>query len=142
MLVMETHIKTLPILKTQDVILARQAGREIANAMGFSSVDGTRIATAISEITRNVVQHAGASGEIRFYAVDETAGKGLRIVVEDKGRGIAELDKAMQDDYSTTGSLGAGLPGSRRIMDEFEISSRVGAGTVVSMTKRIRPGSQ
>jgi serine/threonine-protein kinase RsbT len=101
-----------------DIVLARQSGRELAEQVGCSATDATLIATAISEVARNIVSHAGG-GE----------------VASDRGPGIADLDRAMQDGYSTGRGLGLGLPGARRLMDEFEIRSEVGVGTTVVMRK-------
>jgi serine/threonine-protein kinase RsbT len=117
-----------------DIVAARQLGRELAAAVGFVGADLTLIATAISEIARNIVVYAG-SGEIRVWAAQRGGRRGIVIVAEDNGPGIPDIDQAMQDGFSTGRSLGLGLPGARRLMDEFEISSEVGRGTTVTMRK-------
>ncbi|MBI4408260.1 MAG: anti-sigma regulatory factor [Gemmatimonadetes bacterium] len=117
-----------------DIVAARRQGRALAEQMGFSSTDVTVIATAISEVARNIVQYA-REGEVVVSATREDGRDGLTIVARDQGPGIADVVKAMQPGYSTANSLGLGLPGARRLMDDFEISSRVGEGTTVTMTK-------
>ena len=117
-----------------DIVIARQKGRALAAQLGFSSTDQTLIATAISEVARNILRYA-KTGEIRFQA--ETNGKaGITIVAHDEGPGIPDVAVALQNGYSTSGSLGMGLPGTKRIMDEFTIASEVGKGTTVTMKKR------
>lgn len=117
-----------------DVVLARQAGRELAAEIGFSSTDGTIIATAISEITRNIVKFAG-TGEVRIGRLDEPARRGLLVVARDAGPGIPDLEQALSDGHSTYGGLGLGLPGCRRLMDDFAVESQTGKGTTVTMRK-------
>ncbi|MFZ2853411.1 MAG: anti-sigma regulatory factor [Rhodocyclaceae bacterium] len=124
----------MPILSEADLVTARLRGREIASILRFSSSELTLIATAISEVTRNILSYAG-SGELRLRLVQQGQKRGVVIVAHDSGPGIADLASAMRDGYSTSGSLGLGLPGSRRLMDEFEIASEVGKGTTVMMTK-------
>jgi serine/threonine-protein kinase RsbT len=129
----------IPIATDLDVVTARQKGREMAAAGGFSTTDQTLIATAISEVARNIVNYAGA-GEISLSAiVDADRGRrGLLVVARDAGPGIADTTLAMRDGYSTANSLGLGLPGAKRLMDEFELTSRPGAGTTVTMRKWTR----
>jgi serine/threonine-protein kinase RsbT len=117
-----------------DIVYARHKGRELALRLGFASSDGALIATAISELARNIVLYAG-QGEIIVGAVERGDKQGIHIVAGDKGPGIRDIDLAMQDGYSTSGGLGVGLPGVRRLMDEFEIKSANGKGTVVSVRK-------
>lgn len=124
----------VPIHAEPDIITARKRGREMAESMGFSGVDLTLIATAISEVTRNIVRYAG-SGELAFWAEDEGRRCALVVQARDKGPGIADLSLAMQDGYSTGRGLGLGLPGARRLMDTFEIESKLGQGTVVTLKK-------
>ena len=126
------ELAKLALLQMQDVLLARFIGREEATRMGFAPIVLTRIATAISEITRNVIQHSGSQGQIAFCAVSQAGRRGLRIIVQDGGRGIARLDELLTDRGQ---ALGAGIAGTRRLMDEFQIESQPGAGTKVSMTK-------
>jgi serine/threonine-protein kinase RsbT len=123
----------VPIVTEGDVITARQGGRELAVTSGLDSTDVTLVATAISEIARNIFSHAG-TGEVRVR-VDRTGRPALIVVAHDDGPGIADIDLAMQDGYSTGTSLGMGLPGARRLMDEFEVTSEVGHGTRVTMRK-------
>lgn len=117
--------------------MARFVGREEAAKLGFAPAVLIRIATAISEMTRNVVQHAGAPGHVIFLLEQTPERRGLRIVVEDQGRGIEQLERVK----SAVGlGLGAGIPGTQRLMDEFDIDSRPGGGTRVSMVKWL-PGA-
>lgn len=128
---------SVPIDREPDIIVARQRGRDIAVGLGFSPGALALIATAISEITRNVVQYA-TRGDMTVRVVREGARRGIEIVVEDEGPGIEDLAQAMQDGYSTGGGLGLGLPGSRRLMDQFSIDSTVGRGTRIVMRKWTR----
>jgi serine/threonine-protein kinase RsbT len=127
----------VPIDSDGDIIIARQKGRALAAELGFSPTDVVRIATAISELARNVLSYA-ATGEIRLEALNGRHRSGISIVATDRGPGIADVEQAMQDAYSTSGGLGLGLPGVRRLMDEFKIESAVGQGTTVSATKWCR----
>jgi serine/threonine-protein kinase RsbT len=117
-----------------DVVLARQKGREVAAAAGFTGTELTVVATAISEIARNIVKFA-KRGEFVFSVVAEGGRTGLRVVARDSGPGISDVARALQDGYSTYRGLGLGLPGARRLMDEFDIVTEVGEGTTVSMIK-------
>jgi serine/threonine-protein kinase RsbT len=118
----------------RDVLTARAQGRALAARLGFSSTDLTLIATAISEIARNIVLYA-REGEMVFRLVDEGDRQGIVVVARDDGPGIDDVHLAMRDDYSTGQGLGLGLPGARRLMDEFEIDSASGGGTTVTMRK-------
>lgn len=124
----------ITITSDASVMAARQKGRELAVAVGISGSDLTLLATAISEIARNIVQYAG-HGELEFRHVVRGGKRGLMIIARDNGPGIADLRQAMQDGFSTSRGMGLGLPGARRLMDDFEIVSEVGKGTTVSMTK-------
>ena len=124
----------VPINSDQDIVLARQKGRALAADSGFSAVDATLIATAISELARNIVTYA-KHGEITLNALAEPGRRGIRIVASDQGPGIADIRQALRDGFSTSGSFGLGLPGVRRLMDEFEISSAPGEGTRVMVKK-------
>ena len=117
-----------------DIVEARRKGRELAQRIGFSGSDLTIIATAISEIARNIVVYADR-GEISLSEADTGGRRGIVVVARDKGPGIADIERAMRDGYSTGNSLGLGLPGARRLMDDFEIMSTVGQGTTVTMRK-------
>lgn len=127
--------RTIPIEGHLDIISARVGGREMARDIGFDALDQARIATAISELAHNVVLYAG-SGEIRLRQITaDKCARGLEIVCQDHGPGIPDLTLALQDGYSTSGRLGTGLPGVRRLMDEFEIESQPNAGTTVTIRK-------
>jgi serine/threonine-protein kinase RsbT len=117
-----------------DVVQARQAGRELAAEIGFSAGDQTVIAAAISEIARNILMYA-KRGEVRFTKVLDGTRQGLIVVAEDDGPGIRDVSRALQDGYSTSGGLGLGMPGARRLMDEFEVVSALGQGTRITMRK-------
>jgi serine/threonine-protein kinase RsbT len=127
----EMHI---PIRSESDIVLARQNGRSIAAKAGFTGSDLTVIATAISEVARNIVTYA-KKGEIQISPVSDMGKTGLLIIASDDGPGIADISLALQDGYSTSRSLGLGLPGVRRLMDEFSIDSEVGKGTTVTLKK-------
>jgi len=118
----------------QDIVAARQRGRALAGELGFSAVDSTLIATAISELARNIVSYAG-TGEITLKTIQNSTRQGILIVAADEGPGIHDLRQALRDGFSTSGSLGLGLPGVRRLMDEFEIASQPGRGTRVEVKK-------
>jgi anti-sigma regulatory factor (Ser/Thr protein kinase) len=124
----------IPIQTDADVVTARKQGRELAARAGFSATELTIIATAISEIARNIVMFA-KRGEIIVSLVGENSRQGVTVVARDSGPGIPDLERAVQDGYSGYGGMGLGLPGSRRLMDEFEITSEVDRGTTVTMTK-------
>ena len=117
-----------------DVVTARKQGRELAAQAGFSATELTIIATAISEIARNIVMFANR-GEIVVSLVGEHGRQGVTVVARDAGPGIPDLEQALTDGYSGYGGMGLGLPGSRRLMDEFEITTEVDKGTTVTMTK-------
>lgn len=117
-----------------DLVRARQEVRVQAQAIGLSLVDQTRITTAVSELIRNMVKYAGG-GTVEMEAVRNGARTGLRIVCVDKGPGIPNVEVAMKEGYSTSNGLGLGLPGAKRLMDEFDIWSEVGKGTRVTITK-------
>ncbi len=117
-----------------DIVVARQRGHDLAVQAGFSATDATVIATAISEIARNIVRFA-RRGEVTSTVLTEDGATGIMVVAQDAGPGIADIDLAFRDGHTTYGGLGLGLPGSRRLMDQFEIMSEVGRGTTVTMTK-------
>lgn len=131
--------RRIAINRDADIVAARQAGRELATEAGFKGIDLTLIATAISEVARNIVVYA-KHGEIALTLLDEQNRRGLAVVARDEGPGIASVEKAMRDGFSTGGSLGLGLPGARRLMDEFEIESHLGVGTTVTMRKWVTRG--
>lgn len=121
----------------KDVVTARQKGRELAAARGFSGTEQTLIATAISEVARNIVSYA-KQGEVILSGLDQEGRKGIQVVAQDQGPGIPDLELAMRDGYSTGKSLGMGLPGAKRLMDEFQLVSAPDQGTTVSMRKWLR----
>jgi serine/threonine-protein kinase RsbT len=127
----------IPIVRETDIVLARQQGRQIAASCGFSNTEQTLIATAISEVARNIVVYAG-SGEVLLQALDESERRGILVVARDQGPGISDPELAMRDGYSTTKSLGLGLPGAKRLMDEFDLASARGKGTTVTMKKWVK----
>lgn len=130
---MEDEVR-VPITSDADLVPARAQGRALAQELGFSQTDATLIATAISEIARNIVVHAGR-GEIVMSRIQEPHRYGLVVVASDAGPGIPVLDVALERGHTSTGSLGLGLPGARRLMDEFEVETEAGKGTTVTMTK-------
>jgi serine/threonine-protein kinase RsbT len=127
----------VPIAGDGDIVIARQKGRALGAEIGFSRIDLALIATAISEVARNIIIYA-EKGEIVVCPVDEGARRGIAIIARDEGPGIADVELALRDGYSTTRGLGLGLPGARRLMDDFEIDSAVGRGTTVKMRKWVR----
>ena len=127
---------TVEIITEWDIVAARQLGRNEAKAIGFGAVDQARITTAISELARNIYLYARA-GEVTIERINKDEKVGIRITAADKGPGINDLRKAMEDGYSTSGGLGAGLPGVKRLMDTMDIQSSVGNGTIVIVEKWI-----
>jgi len=128
----EVHVR---IQSSADVVAARQQARALASRVGFSHSNLTVIATAVSEVVRNIVEYA-KEGEVTITLINRGAyRKGVEIVAADQGPGIPEVSIVMRDGYSTRKGLGIGLPGARRLMDDFEIVSEVGKGTTVTMRK-------
>jgi serine/threonine-protein kinase RsbT len=125
---------SVPIAADVDVVTARQQARSIAADAGFSSGDQTVIAAAISEIARNILMYA-KRGEVTLKVITNGDRQGIVVIARDQGPGIPDVPRALQDGYSTSGGLGLGLPGARRLMDEFDIASGVGKGTTVTMKK-------
>ncbi|WP_099156470.1 anti-sigma regulatory factor [Virgibacillus ndiopensis] len=125
------------INKEWDIVGARQMGRDIAKKIGFGTVDQARIATAISELARNIYLYA-ETGQICFEVIDTINQKGISMIAVDSGPGIRDISQVMEDGYSTSGGLGAGLPGVKRLMDEFDIKSEEGKGTEVRSIKYVR----
>jgi len=120
-----------------DIVEARQLGRDIARNLGFGTVDQARITTAISELARNIYLYAGR-GELRFEVIELVNQKGICLSAIDDGPGIKDISLAMQDGYTTSGGLGTGLPGVKRLMDEFDVKSEVGKGTKIKTIKWVR----
>jgi serine/threonine-protein kinase RsbT len=125
---------SIAVASDPDIVAARQRGRSMAQQLGFRATDATLIATAISELARNILLYA-RSGEIVISAIERGERRGLEVTARDDGPGIASVALAMQDGYSTSGRLGLGLPGVRRLMDEFVIRSDPGRGTMVTVKK-------
>src|SRR5215831_11824130 len=123
-----------PIRNQEDIVRVRQATRERAVAQGFSLVDQTKIVTAASELARNTLDYGGG-GEVTIEVLYEGARKGVRLVFVDQGPGIPDIEMALKDGYTTGGGLGLGLSGAKRLSNEFEIFSRVGEGTRVTITR-------
>jgi len=118
-----------------DVVTARQRARELAGELDLSSTDQTLLATAISEVARNITTYA-KRGEVLLSIVRDNGGReGIRVVARDDGPGIADIEQAMQDGFTSGGGLGLGLPGARRLVDEFDIESAPSAGTTVTLVK-------
>jgi serine/threonine-protein kinase RsbT len=129
------HETQVLIRTDQDIVTARQKGRSLAASLEFSSGDATLIAAAISELARNIVTYA-TQGEIRLKVLDRPPdGRGIQVIAHDRGPGIADVDLALRDGFSTSGSLGFGLPGVRRLVDEFHIESYGDRGTTVTIRK-------
>ena len=124
----------VPVASETDLIAARRRGRCMAEELGLSLTDATLIATAISELARNIVHYA-ERGEIRIRLVKNGHRHGITIEARDDGPGIADTSLAVREGYSSSGGLGLGLPGVRRIMDQFDITSQVGRGTTIVVTK-------
>ena len=126
--------ETREVRRAEDVVAVRQAVREWAVAAGFSLVDQTKIVTAASELARNAVTYGGG-GVVRLEALNDGPKRGLRLVFEDNGPGIADIDAALRDGFTTGNGLGLGLGGAKRLSNEFEIASRPGEGTRVAITR-------
>jgi len=124
----------MTISSTEDVVRVRQAARQWSVAQGLSLVDQTKIVTAASELARNTLDYGGG-GTVRLEALNSESRRGLRLTFEDKGPGIPDVELALKDGYTTGGGLGLGLSGAKRLSNEFEISSRVGEGTRVMITR-------
>jgi serine/threonine-protein kinase RsbT len=135
-------LKEMPVENTisveinidSDIVVARQKSRELAKKINFSSSELAGIAAAISELARNIVSYAD-HGKVTVSLINESGHQGISIIVEDTGPGITDVKLALQDGYSTSGSLGLGLPGVKRLMDDFEIQSTIGKGTIIKLKK-------
>ncbi len=126
--------ETLPLQSPEDIVRVRQAVRAWAIELGFSLVEQTKIVTAASELARNTVDYGGG-GHVMFESLNATAKRGLRLTFEDQGPGIANIELALTDGYTTGGGLGLGLSGARRLSNEFSIDSTPGKGTRVTITR-------
>lgn len=121
------------IREESDIVRARAAAKEVAAVIGFGLVDQTRISTAVSELSRNIFMYAG-SGEMRIEEINEPQ-RGIRVTFIDQGPGIQDIDFALMDGWSTSNSMGKGLPGAKRLMDRLEIQTQAGNGTTVIIEK-------
>ncbi|MFC7424675.1 ATP-binding protein [Nocardia tengchongensis] len=130
----------IAVTVSNDIVTARQAGLELAAKLGFSLSDRTMIATAISEVARNITSYAG-TGEIRLAVQDRDGRRSMVVQAKDMGPGIPDIPRAMEDGFSTGRGLGLGLPGSRRLMDGMVINSEPGQGTLVEMWKWVPTGA-
>ncbi|TMA98922.1 MAG: anti-sigma regulatory factor [Deltaproteobacteria bacterium] len=128
---------SIPVRSDADVVFARQKGRELAAALGFGPTDLTLVATAISELTRNIVLYA-KRGRIVLKSIERDGTLGIMVVARDDGPGIPNVARALESGFSTSGGLGLGLPGVKRLTDEFDIVSEVGRGTTVTVKKWTR----
>ena len=117
-----------------DVVSARQEARAMGAGLGFSSTDLTLLATAISEVARNITDYAG-EGELALRVLHGSGRQGIEVVATDHGPGIDDIEQAMQDGFTTGNGLGLGLPGTRRLVDEFELRTKPGAGTTIRLVK-------
>lgn len=129
--------KSIPLESEHDIAVARNEVRTLAARLGFRILDQTRLATVTSELARNVVKYAGRGRLIAQPTEEESGRGGLRLIFEDEGPGIPNLEDAMRDGFSTGRGLGKGLPGSKRLVDEFRIESRIGLGTRVTIVRWI-----
>ena len=125
---------SLPIRSSTDIVLIRQAVRKWSGELGFSLVDQTKMITAASELARNSLDYGGG-GAVRFEMIQEGIKRGLRLVFEDQGPGIADIEQALTDGYTSGKGMGLGLGGAKRLVNAFEIASRVGEGTRVTITR-------
>ena len=131
---MPTPDGSIPLRSEHDIVMSRQTVRKLTQELKFSLVDQTKMITAASELSRNTVVYGGG-GEMRWEIVSQGLRSGLRLHFEDKGPGIPDVAQALVDGWTSGGGLGMGLSGSRRLVNEFEIRTAVGAGTCVSITR-------
>ncbi len=128
------HSLVLPVRSQEDVVRVRQATREAAVAQGFSLVDQTKLVTAASELARNTLDYGGG-GEVEIVRLNEPPRRGVRLVFCDNGPGIADVDQALKDGYTSGGGLGLGLGGAKRLSNDFSIDSKVGEGTRITIAR-------
>lgn len=132
MLDIEPHV--IEVQAERDIVTARSTARQIAVSLGFGAIDQSRIATAVSELTRNIVRYAtDGRGQVTVRGTQDRPG--IEVIVSDEGPGIADLDLVMQDGYTSGGGMGLGLPGTKRLMDEMQIESQPGRGTTITIRK-------
>ena len=133
---MPTAEARVSIVAEEDIVASRQRAREVARQLGFGAVDQSRIATAVSELARNVVRYAtDGRGEVAIRELAASGRTGIEIVVSDGGPGIQDVDQALRDGFTSGGGMGMGLPGTRRLMDEMTVDSAIGRGTTVTVRK-------
>ena len=128
------HAETLPLQASEDVVRARQIVRDWATRLGFTLVDQTKLVTAASELARNAVLHGGG-GHVRVEAITNGSRRGLRLTFEDQGPGIPDIERVLKGGFTTAGGLGLGVSGARRLSNEFDIASRPGEGTRVTIAR-------
>lgn len=126
--------ESLPLVSEQDVVLARQAVRKASRQAGFSIVEQTKMVTAASELARNAVVYGGG-GKLELEIVEKNSRRGVQLTISDQGPGIKDLTLAMKDGYTTGSGLGMGLPGAKRLVNDFTITSQPGAGTTIIVTR-------
>lgn len=126
--------ESLPVRTSEDVVLVRTSVRKMAAELKFGIVDQTKIVTAASEIARNTLDY-GRGGDLRMEALNNGLKRGLRLIFADRGPGIGDIELALRDGFTSGNGMGLGLGGTRRLMDEFEIVSRLNEGTIVTITK-------
>lgn len=131
---MEKTLEKIPVNGNVDIVVARNAVRHRARQIGFGLVDQSRVATAVSELSRNIVTYAKA-GTVIVSQIESSVRKGIEIVCEDQGPGIENIEAAMSEGYTTAGSLGIGMPGAKKLMDEMLVWSEVGKGTRITIKK-------
>jgi serine/threonine-protein kinase RsbT len=129
-----TQAKAASIRSDLDIVIARTLARDTAKSLGFGPIDQARIATAVSELARNIYLYAG-TGSVTVREVEKGAHKGIEIVCDDQGPGIPDVELSLQDGYSTSRGMGMGLPGAKRLMDEFSIATQEGVGTTITCRK-------
>jgi serine/threonine-protein kinase RsbT len=132
----------IPIESDADIVTARQRAREMAGALELTSTDQTLLATAISEVARNITTYAGR-GEVLLSVIKDDHGRsGIKVIARDEGPGIENLELALRDGYTSGGGLGLGLPGARRLVDDFSIETALGQGTTVTLLMWARPNAR
>ena len=127
--------ESVPIRSSEDVVRMRQWVRARAMGIGFNLVEQTKIVTAASELARNILEHGGGEGHVQLELLTNNSRTGLRLTFEDKGPGIADIEQALKDGFTSRNGLGLGLGGSKRLVNEFEIASRPGEGTRIAITR-------
>lgn len=130
--------RCIPVKTDLDIVSARVEGRNLAKELGFGTIDQARIATAISELARNIVLYAPEGKVTVRPVVSDNGERGIEVICEDNGPGIANVELVMQDGYSTSSGLGMGLPGTKRLMDEFDIETKLNVGTKVTVRKWLK----